>query len=82
MEEAAPPQTVHGPQWLCDAYLSICHELNRLYGVFTSMQVAHEDPEHNASGQFQAYNMLLQQQHLLFDQQAEDLFTAQRQDFM
>ena len=82
MEEAPPPRTVHGPQWLRDAYLSICHEINRLDGVITAMQDAHEDPERNAPGLCKAYNMLLRQQHLLFDQQAEVLSTAQRQDFM
>ena len=73
MAEAPPPRMVHGPQWLRDAYLSICHEINRLDGVITAMQDAGEDPEHNAAGLFKAYNMLLRQQHLLFDQQAEAL---------
>ena len=82
MEEAPPPRTVHGLQWLRDAYLSICHEINRLDGVITAMQDAREDPERNAPGLCKGYNMLLRQQHLLFDQQAEALSTAQRQDFM
>ena len=82
MEEAPPPRTVHGPQWLRDAYLLICHEINRLDGVITAMQDTREDPERNAPGLCKAYNMLLRQQHLLFDQQAEVLSTAQRQDFM
>ena len=81
MEEAPPPRTVHGLQWLWDAYHSICHEINRLDGVITAMQDAREDPEHIAPGLCKAYNMLLRQQHLLFDQQAEALSTAQRQDF-
>ena len=46
------------------------------------MQDAREDPDHNAPGLCKAYNMLLWQQHLLCDQQAEALSTAQRQDFM
>ena len=46
------------------------------------MQDAREDPKLNAPGLCKAYNMLLRQQHLLFDQQAEALSTAQRQDFM
>ena len=46
------------------------------------MQDAHEDPERNAPGLCKAYNMLLRQQHLLFDQQAVALSTAQCQDFM
>ena len=46
------------------------------------MQDAREDPERNAPGLCKAYNMLLRQQHLLFDQQAQALSTAQRQDFM
>ena len=82
MEEAPPPRTVHSPQWLRDAYLSICHEINRLDGVITAMKDAREDPERNAPGLCKAYNMLLRQQHLLFDQQAEVLSIAQRQDFM
>ena len=82
MEEAPPPSTVHGPQWFRDAYLLICHEINRLDGVITVMQDAREDPERNAPDLCKAYNMLLWQQHLLFDQQAEALSTAQRQDFM
>ena len=82
VEEAPPPRMVHGPQWLRDAYLSICHEINRLDGVITVMQDAREDPERNAPGLCKAYNMLLWQQHLLFDQQAESLSTAQCQDFM
>ena len=82
MEEAPPPRMVHGPQRLRDAYLSICPEINRLDGVITAMQDAREEPERYALGQCKAYNMLLRQQHLLFDQQAEALSTAQRQDFM
>ena len=82
MEEAPPPRTVHSPQWLRDTYLSICHEINCLDGVITAMQDAREDPERNAPGLCKAYNMLLRQQHLLFDQQAKALSTAQRQDFM
>ena len=46
------------------------------------MQEAHEDPERNVPGLCKAYNMLLQQQYLLFDQQAELLSTAHCQDFM
>ena len=46
------------------------------------MQDAREHPEHNAPGLCKAYNMLLRQQHLLFNQQAEALSTAQRQDFV
>ena len=53
-----------------------------LDGVSTALQDAREDPERNAPGLCKAYNMLLQQQHLLFDQQAEVLSTAQCQDFM
>ena len=82
MEEAPSPRMVHGPQWLRDAYLSICHEINHLDGVLTTMQDAREDPERNAPGLCKAYNMLLRQQHILFDQQAEALSTAQCQDFM
>ena len=82
MEEAPPPRMVHGPQWLRDAYLSICHEINRLDRVITAMHDAREDPERNAPGLCKAYNMLLRQQHLLFDQLAEALLTAQRHDFM
>ena len=59
MEEAAPPRTVHGPQWLQDAYLSICPKINRLDGVITAMQDASEDPKRNAPGLCKAYNMLL-----------------------
>ena len=82
MEEAPPPRTVHGPQWLRDAYLSIYHKINCPDGVVTAMQDASEDPERNTPGLCKAYNMLLRQQHLLFNQQAEALSTAQRQDFM
>ena len=82
MEEAPPSRTVHGPQWLRDAYLSICHEINRLDGVIIAMQDAREDPERNAPGLYKAYNLLIRQQILLFDQQAEVLSTAQWQDFM
>ena len=82
MEEAPLPSTVHGPQWLRDAYLSICHEINCLDGVITTMQDAREDPERNAPGLFKAYNMLLWPLHHLFNQQAEVLSAAQRQDFM
>ena len=81
-EDATPPRTVHGPQCLRDAYLSICHEINRLDGVVPAMQDAREYPERNATGLCKAYNMLLRQQHLLFDQQAEALSTAQHQDCM
>ena len=46
------------------------------------MQLKREDPERNAPGLCKAYNMLLRQPHLIFDQQADALATAQRQDFM
>ena len=82
MEEAPPPRTVHDPQWLRDAYLSISDEINRLDGVITAMQDSSEDPERNTPGLCKAYNMLLRQQHLLFNQQADALSTAQRQDLM
>ena len=80
--DAPPPRTVHGPQWLRNAYMAICHEINRLDRVIAEMQLAHEDPACTAPGLCKAYDMLLQQQHLLFDQQADALATAQRQDFM
>ena len=80
--DAPPPRTVYGPQWLRDAYQAICHEINRLDRVSAEMQLNREDPERNAPGLCKAYNMLLWQQHLIFDQQADALATAQRQDFM
>ena len=46
------------------------------------MQDAHEDPQHVAPGLVKAYNMLLRQQHLLFDLQPGALRTAQRHDFI
>ena len=67
MEEAPPPRTVHSQQWLRDAYLSICHVINRLDGVITAMQDAREDPERNVPVLCKSYNMLHRQQHLLFD---------------
>ena len=75
-------RSVHGLQWLRDAYQAICHEINRLDRVIAEMQLNREDPERNAPGLCKAYNMLLRQQHLIFDQQADALATAQRQDFM
>ena len=80
--DAPPPQTVHGPQWLCDAYQGICHEINPLDRVIAEMQHNREDHERNAPGLCKAYNMLLRQQYLIFDQQPDALATAQRQDFM
>ena len=80
--DAPPPRTVHGPPWLHDVYMSICHEINRLDRVIAEMQLNCEDPERNAPGLCKAYNMLLQQQHLIFDQQVDALETAQCQDFM
>ena len=61
MEEAPPPRSVHGPQWLRDAYLSICQEINGLDGVSTAMRDIHEDPVGNAPGLCKAYNMFLRQ---------------------
>ena len=46
------------------------------------MQLNREDLERNAPGLCKAYNMLLRQQHLMFDQQADVLATAQCQEFM
>ena len=46
------------------------------------MQLNREDPKRNAPGLCKAYNMLLWQQHLIFDQQPDALAMAQRQDFM
>ena len=43
--DAPPPRTVHGPQWLRDAYQAICHEINRLDRVIAEMQLNREDPE-------------------------------------
>ena len=80
--DAPPPRTVHSPHWLRDAYQAICHEINRLDRVMAEMQLNREDPERNAPGLCKAYNMLLRQQRLIFDQQADALATAQRQDFM
>ena len=80
--EAPPPRMVQGPQWLRDAYQAICHEINRLDRVIAEMQLNREDRERNAPGLFNANNMFLQQQHLIFDQQADAQATAQRQDFM
>ena len=80
--DAPPPRTVHGAKWLRDAYMSICHGVNRLDRVISEMQLNYEDPARNAPDLCKAYNMLLRQQHLLFDQQADALATAQRQDFM
>ena len=80
--DAPPPRTVHRPQWLRDAYQAICYEINRLDRVIAEMQLNREDPECNAPGLCKAYNMLLRQQHLIFDQQADVLATAECQDFM
>ena len=66
--DAPPPQTVHGPQWLRDADEAICHEIKRLDWVIAEMQFNREDPERNAPGLCKAYNMLLRQQHLIFNQ--------------
>ena len=80
--DAPPTQTVHGPQWLRDAYQAIWHEINCLDRVIAEMQLNWEDPVRNAPGLWKAHNMLLRQQHLVFDQQADALATAQHQDFM
>ena len=80
--DAPPPWTMHGPQWLRDAYEAICHEINCLDWVIAEMQLNREDPERNAPGLYKAYNMLLRQQHLIFDQQADALAMAQPHDFM
>ena len=57
--DAAPSRTVHGPQWLRDAYQAICHKINHLDRVIAEMQLNREDPERNAPGLCKAYNMLL-----------------------
>ena len=82
VRDAPPPLTVHSPQWLCGADMAICHEINRLDRVIAGMQLAHEDPARTASGLCKAYNLLLRQQQLLFNQQADTLAMLQRQDFM
>ena len=69
MRDTPPPRMVQGPQWLRDAYQSICHELNRLDRVIAEMQLNQEDPDRNAPGLCKAYNMLLRQQYLIFEQQ-------------
>ena len=80
--DAPHPRRVHGPQWPRDAYMLICHEINRLEKVIAEMQLAHDDPVRTAPGLCKAYNMLLRQQYLMFDQQADALAIAQCQDFM
>ena len=82
MPDAPPPRTMQGLQWLHDAYMSNCHKLNCLDKVIAEMQLHREDPERNTPGLCKAFNMLLRQQHLMFDQLAEALSTAQRHDFM
>ena len=62
--------------------MSICHEINCLDRVISEMQLNHEDPARNTPGLCEAYNMLLRQLHLMFNQQADALVTAQRQDIM
>ena len=71
--DAPPPRTVYGLQWPCDAYIAICYEINCLNRVIAEMQLAQEDPARTAPGLCKAYNMLLWQQHLLFEQQADAL---------
>ena len=66
--DAPSPRTVHGPQWLHDTYQALCHEINRLDRVIAEMQLDREDPERNAPGLCKAYNILLRQQVLIFDQ--------------
>ena len=80
--DAPPLPTVPGSQWLRDVYQASCHEINRLDRVIAEMQLNREVPERHAPGVCRAYNMLLRQQHLIFDQQVDALATAQRQDFM
>ena len=67
---------------LRNAYQAVCDKLYCLDRVIAEMQLNREDPKRNAPGLCKAYNMFLRQQHLMFDQQAEVLATAQRQDFM
>ena len=80
--DAPPPRTVHGPQWLHDAYQALCHKINLLDQDIAEMQLNRENPVRNAPGLCKAYNMLVRQQHLIFYQQADALATAQRQDFV
>ena len=68
IHDVPPTWTVHGPQWLCEALMAIRYEINLLDRVIIEMQLAHEDPAHNAPGLCKACNMLLQQQYLLLDQ--------------
>ena len=82
MPDAPPSRTVQEQPWLRDVYMSICHELNHQDKVISEMHLHREDLALTASGLCKAYNMLFQQPHLIFDQQADALVTAQRQDFL
>ena len=46
------------------------------------MQLVHEDPACTAPSLYKAYNILLLQQYLIVDQQADAQATAQHQDVM
>src|SRR5436853_5944750 len=60
---------VNGPQWLSGVYASLCGEIDALAKVRQDLIDCNEDPIFVAPGVVRAYNLLLQNQNALYEQQ-------------
>lgn len=72
---------VNAPRWLSDAYGRISNDIRHLGEALVQLKNEQQDPNVVAPRLVQAYNVMLQQQNALFDQQADALRNAQRHDF-
>src|SRR5436853_5125878 len=72
---------VNGPQWLSGVYANLCGEIDALAKVLQDLIDRNEDPIFVAPGMVRAYNLLLQNQNVLYERQSADIQTARRADF-
>ena len=81
MMDDAPVRKVNAPLWLSNMYGNICSQITEMGNVIQSLKDQQQDPQHVSPGIVRAYNLLLEQQHQLYDTQTQTLTRAQRHDF-
>src|SRR5436853_4867572 len=81
MTDDAPVRKVIAPLWLSNMYGNICSQITEMGNVIQSLKDQQQDAQHVFPGIVRAYNLLLEQQHQLYDTQTQTLTRAQRHDF-
>src|SRR5436853_2776670 len=81
MMDDAPVRKVNAPLWLSNMYGNICSQITEMGNVIQSLKDQQQDPQHVSPGIVRAYNLLLEQQHQLYNTQTQNLTRAQRHDF-